>query len=110
MGARRRTGGGDWRVRGARRSEIGTRKPAVAGRLGDWKWIREQRRPAWLWLSETTTRLRLCGRRRQLESEVGAGRAAMGARRRTGGGDWRVRGARMAAADCRQGKLGDLGN
>nr|GMD74404.1 hypothetical protein Iba_chr13aCG4960 [Ipomoea batatas] len=46
MGARRRTGSGDWRVRGARRSEIGTRKPTVAGRLGDWKWIGEQRRPA----------------------------------------------------------------
>nr|GMD36292.1 hypothetical protein Iba_chr09dCG15030 [Ipomoea batatas]GME13237.1 hypothetical protein Iba_scaffold14370CG0610 [Ipomoea batatas]GME19373.1 hypothetical protein Iba_scaffold22660CG0030 [Ipomoea batatas] len=31
MGARRRTGGGDWRVRGARRSELGSRRS-----LGDW--------------------------------------------------------------------------
>nr|GMD57131.1 hypothetical protein Iba_chr11eCG9800 [Ipomoea batatas] len=100
--------------------------------------------------------MRLCGQRRQLESEVGgrrwvlgggqavatgecegaaaagvavavgdnhetatlrtasatgvrSGRAAMGARRRTGGGDWRVRGARMAAADCAETRSADGG-
>nr|GLL31357.1 hypothetical protein Itr_chr07CG08370 [Ipomoea trifida]GLL49468.1 hypothetical protein Itr_chr15CG10310 [Ipomoea trifida]GMC95311.1 hypothetical protein Iba_chr05cCG7330 [Ipomoea batatas] len=63
-----------------------------------------QRRPAWLWLSETTTRLRLCA---SADGECGV----LGWRLRT----VRRRGVRMAAAVLRTmrvcvGKLGDLGN
>nr|GME14690.1 hypothetical protein Iba_scaffold15400CG0040 [Ipomoea batatas] len=116
MGARRRTGGGDWRVRGARRSELGSRRSLGDWAIADWKWIREQRRPAWLWLSETTTRLRLCNGvgnwSPKWEGGDGCSEADKRWRLATGecgvlGWRWRMAAAACGPADCADGGCGD---